>query len=212
MTFSIVAHDPVTGQLGGAVASRFLAVGGLAVRISAIRRKGCGAEVGATSLLQDAIVKLLQRQGLNAENRRHFFFVMKRAIRDVLAERLRAGGAGIPAFYTKTGFGTIVAQGKETRQFDGHNYVMERGLFADLSLVKAWKGDKAGNLIYRMTARNFNPMVATASKFTVAEVEELVEVGELDPDQIHTPGIFVKRILCGAPYDKKIEQRTIRKA
>jgi 3-oxoacid CoA-transferase A subunit len=129
-----------------------------------------------------------------------------------LAERLRAGGAGIPAFYTKTGVGTEVAKGKETKVFDGHEYVMERGLFGDLALVKAWKGDAAGNLVYRKAARNFNPMMATAARLCVAEVEELVPVGAIDPDHVHTPGIFVKRIICGAPYDKKIEQRTIRKA
>jgi 3-oxoacid CoA-transferase subunit A len=129
-----------------------------------------------------------------------------------LAERCRAGGAGIPAFYTKTGVGTLVAEGKETKIFDGEEYVMERGLVGDLALVKAWKGDTAGNLVYRKAARNFNPMMATAAKLCVAEVEELVPVGALDPDYIHTPGIFVNRIVCGAPYDKQIEQRTIRKA
>ena len=129
-----------------------------------------------------------------------------------LAERLRAGGAGIPAFFTRTGYGTIVAQGKETRTFDGENYVMERGLVADLSLVKAWKGDTGGNLVYRMTARNFNPMVATASKMTIAEVENVVEPGRIDPDHIHTPGIFVKRVVLNAAPERRIEQRTIRKA
>lgn len=127
-----------------------------------------------------------------------------------LAERIRAGGAGIPAFFTKTGVGTIVAEGKEVREFDGAEYVMERGLFADLAIVKAWKGDTEGNLIYRKTARNFNPMMATAAKVTVAEVEELVDVGGLDPNQIHTPGIYVKRILQGRDYEKRIEQRTTR--
>jgi 3-oxoacid CoA-transferase subunit A len=129
-----------------------------------------------------------------------------------LAERIRAGGAGIPAFYTKTGVGTSVAEGKEVREFDGHKYVMERGLFADLAIVKAWKGDTEGNLVYRMTARNFNPMMATAAKVTVAEVEELVEPGTLDPDSIHTPGIYVKRIVKGPRYEKRIEQRTTRPA
>ncbi|HYC66331.1 MAG TPA: CoA transferase subunit A [Reyranellaceae bacterium] len=129
-----------------------------------------------------------------------------------LAERVRAGGAGIPAFYTKTGVGTLVAEGKETKVFDGEEYVMERGLFGDLALVKAWKGDAAGNLVYRKAARNFNPMMATAARMCIAEVEELVPVGALDPDHIHTPAVYVKRIFCGAPYDKKIEQRTIRKA
>ncbi|HLG86300.1 MAG TPA: CoA transferase subunit A [Alphaproteobacteria bacterium] len=127
-----------------------------------------------------------------------------------LAERIRAGGAGIPAFYTKTGVGTQVAEGKEIREFDGQKYVMERGLTADLAIVKAWKGDTEGNLVYRMTARNFNPMMATAAKVTVAEVEELVEPGQLDPDSIHTPGIYVKRIIKGAQYEKRIEQRTTR--
>src|SRR6201996_4985242 len=128
-----------------------------------------------------------------------------------LAERIRAGGAGIPAFFTKTGFGTLVAEGKDIRVFDGESYVRERGLVADLAIVKAWKGDKEGNLIYRMTARNFNPMMATAGKVTVAEVEELVEIGDLDPDHIHTPGIFVQRIFEGKGYEKRIEQRTVRK-
>jgi 3-oxoacid CoA-transferase subunit A len=127
-----------------------------------------------------------------------------------LAERIRAGGAGIPAFYTKTGVGTLAAEGKELKDFDGETYVMERALFADLSIVHAWKGDTAGNLIYRKTARNFNPMMATASRMTIAEVEHLVPAGELDPDQIHTPGIFVKRIVAVDPALKHIEQRTVR--
>jgi 3-oxoacid CoA-transferase subunit A len=127
-----------------------------------------------------------------------------------LAERIRAGGAGIPAFYTKTGVGTLVAEGKEVREFDGEQYVMERGLTADLSIVKAWKGDAEGNLVYRKTARNFNPMMATAGKVTVAEVEELVETGALDPNEIHTPGIFVDRVLKGPVYEKRIEQMTVR--
>jgi len=127
-----------------------------------------------------------------------------------LAERIRAGGAGIPAFFTKTGVGTLVAEGKEVREFDGELYVMERGLTADLSIVKAWKGDEAGNLIYRMTARNFNPMMATAGRACVAEVEKIVDAGVLDPDGIHTPGIFVDRIVEGV-HEKRIEQRTVRK-
>jgi 3-oxoacid CoA-transferase subunit A len=127
-----------------------------------------------------------------------------------LAERIRAGGAGIPAFYTKTGVGTLVAEGKEVREFDGEKYVMERGLTADLSIVKAWKGDPEGNLVYRKTARNFNPMMATAGKVTIAEVEELLETGALDPNEIHTPGIFVDRILKGPVYEKRIEQMTTR--
>jgi len=127
-----------------------------------------------------------------------------------LAEKLRAGGAGIPAFFTKTGVGTIVAEGKEVREFDGHQYVMERALVSDVSLVKAWKADKAGNLVYRKTARNFNPNVAMAGKITVAEVEMLVEIGEIDPDEVHTPGIFVQRIVVNAHPEKRIEQRTVR--
>jgi 3-oxoacid CoA-transferase subunit A len=127
-----------------------------------------------------------------------------------LAERIRAGGAGIPAFFTKTGVGTLVAEGKEVREFDGELYVMERGLVADLSIVKAWKGDTAGNLVFRKTARNFNPMMATAGKVTIAEVEELVEVGGLDPDNVHTPGIYVDRIFEGAVFEKRIERVTTR--
>lgn len=127
-----------------------------------------------------------------------------------LAERMRAGGAGIAGFYTKTGVGTLVAEGKETREFDGEQYVLERGITGELAIVKAWKGDKAGNLVYRKTARNFNPMAATAGKITVAEVEELVEVGELDADEIHTPGIFVQRIFKGEQFEKRIERVTTR--
>ncbi len=127
-----------------------------------------------------------------------------------LAERIRAGGAGIPAFFTKTGVGTLVAEGKETREFDGATYVMERGLVADLAIVHAWKADREGNLVFRKTARNFNPIMATAGKVTVAEVEHLVEPGEIDPDQIHTSGVFVHRIVAAGPYEKRIEQRTVR--
>jgi 3-oxoacid CoA-transferase subunit A len=127
-----------------------------------------------------------------------------------LAERIRAGGAGIPAFYTKTGVGTLVAEGKEVRTFDGEEYVMERGLTADLSIVKAWKGDAAGNLIYRKTARNFNPMMATAGKVTVAEIEVLASTGTLDKDTIHTPGVYVDRLFVGAHFEKRIEQLTTR--
>ncbi|MFL5307806.1 MAG: CoA transferase subunit A [Polyangia bacterium] len=128
-----------------------------------------------------------------------------------LAERIRAGGAGIPAFFTATGFGTMVADGKETREFDGRKYVLERALTADFALVKAWRGDRFGNLIYRKTARNFNPMMASAAKVTIAEVEELVQPGDIEPDQVHTPGIYVTRILKGDRYEKAIEQRTVRK-
>jgi len=127
-----------------------------------------------------------------------------------LAERMRAGGAGIPAFFTKTGVGTIVADGKEVREFDGQKYVMERGIRADVSLVKAWKADQQGNLVYRKTARNFNPVVAMCGKVTVAEVEQVVENGALDPDMVHTPGIFVQRLVVNAKPEKRIEQRTVR--
>jgi 3-oxoacid CoA-transferase subunit A len=127
-----------------------------------------------------------------------------------LAERIRAGGAGIPAFFTKTGYGTVIADGKPTQQFDGEWYVMERGLVADLAIVKAWKGDTAGNLVYRKTAQNFNPMMATAGKITLAEVEELVEAGQIDPDHVHTPGIYVSRIFQGAVFEKRIERTTTR--
>src|ERR1700684_4246971 len=128
-----------------------------------------------------------------------------------LAERIRAGGAGIPAFYTPTGYGTVVAEGKETRQFDGRQYVLERGIRGDFAFVKAWKGDRWGNLVYRKTARNFNPMMATAAEYVIAEVEELVELGELDADNVHTPGIYVNAIFQGAGYEKRIERRMVRK-
>ena len=128
------------------------------------------------------------------------------------SERIRAGGAGIPAFYTPTGVGTMVAEGKETREFDGRPYLMERGLTADFAFVKAWKGDRSGNLIYRKTARNFNPMMASAAKITIAEVEHLLDVGELEGDAIHTPSIYVKRIFQGELYERRIERRTVRKA
>ncbi|MBV9342530.1 MAG: CoA transferase subunit A [Acidobacteria bacterium] len=127
------------------------------------------------------------------------------------SERIRAGGAGIPAFYTPTGAGTVVAENKEARQFEGRTYLMERALKADFALVKAWKGDKWGNLVYRKTARNFNPLMATAARVTIAEVEHLVEVGELEPDCVHTPGIYVKRIFQGELYERRIERRTVKK-
>ncbi|MBV8808119.1 MAG: CoA transferase subunit A [Acidobacteriaceae bacterium] len=129
-----------------------------------------------------------------------------------LAERIRAGGAGIPAFFTPTGVGTVVAEGKEVREFDGRAYVMERGLTADFALIKAWRGDTLGNLIYRKTARNFNPMMATAARITIAELEELVSAGEIDPNNVMTPGIYVKRIVQGRHYERRIERRTVRAA
>ena len=127
-----------------------------------------------------------------------------------LAERLRAGGAGIPGFYTKTGVGTQVAEGKEVKQFDGEDYILERGIRADLAIIKGWKADEAGNLIFRKTARNFNAPAATSGKICVAEVEEIVPVGSINPDAVHLPGIYVKRLILGAPYDKQIEFRTVR--
>jgi 3-oxoacid CoA-transferase subunit A len=127
-----------------------------------------------------------------------------------LAERMRAGGAGIPGFYTKTGVGTLIAEGKEVKDFDGEDYILERGIFADLSLVKAWKADETGNVVFRKTARNFNVPAATCGKVCVVEVEEVVPAGSLDPDHIHLPGVYVQRIIVGAPYDKKIEFRTVR--
>ncbi len=149
--------------------------------------------------------------GENAEFERQFMngeLELEFCPQGTLAERLRAGGAGIPGFYTRTGYGTVVAEGKEEKDFDGTTYVLERGIVADLSLVKAWKADRAGNLIYRKTARNFNPMIATCGTVTVAEVEELVEIGTLEPDEIHTPGIFVDRIVV-TESEKRIEQRTV---
>jgi 3-oxoacid CoA-transferase A subunit len=152
--------------------------------------------------------------GENAEFERQFLsgeLEVEFVPQGTLAERMRAGGAGIPAFFTPAGYGTVVADGKETREFDGRQYVMERGIVGDFSLVAAWRGDRLGNLQYRKSARNFNPMAATAGKICVAEVEELVEPGELNPDCIHTPGIFVHRMIV-APRVKRIEQRTVRKS
>ena len=128
------------------------------------------------------------------------------------SERIRAGGAGIPAFYTPTGYGTIIAEGKETREFNGRMYVLEHAMTADFAFVKAWKGDTLGNLVYRRTARNFNPMMATAGRIAIAEVEELVQPGEIDPDAVHTPAVYIKRIFEGTQYEKRIEKRTVRKA
>jgi len=151
--------------------------------------------------------------GENAEFERQFLageLEVEFVPQGTLAERMRAGGAGIPAFYTPAGYGTMVAQGKEAREFDGRPYVMERGILGDFSLVAAWKGDRLGNLVFRKTARNFNPLAATAGKVCIAEVEELVEPGGLDPDQVHTPGVFVHRVVV-APREKRIEKRTVRK-
>lgn len=176
----------------------------------------CGVDdFGLGLLLQTRQIKKMVSSyvGENAEFERQFLsgeLELEFNPQGTLAERCRAGGAGIPAFYTKTGYGTVVAEGKETREFDGEMYVMETALHADLSIVKAWKGDSAGNLVYRKTAQNFNPAMATAGTVTVAEVEELVEVGSLDPDSIHTPGIFVQRLIQGQNYEKRIERRTTR--
>lgn len=151
--------------------------------------------------------------GENAEFERQFLageLEVEFVPQGTLAERMRAGGAGIPGFFTPAGVGTVVAEGKETREFDGRSYVLERGIVGDFSLVAAWRGDRLGNLVYRKTARNFNPMAATAGRICVAEVEELVEVGQIEPDQVHTQGIFVHRVVV-APRIKRVEQRTIRK-
>jgi len=151
--------------------------------------------------------------GENAEFERQFLsgeLEVELTPQGTLAERMRAGGAGIPAFYTPTGAGTLVSQGKESREIDGREYILERGIVGDFALVAAWKGDRLGNLVYRKAARNFNPMAATAGKVTIAEVEELVEVGGLDPENVHTPGVFVHRVVV-APREKRIERRTVRK-
>jgi 3-oxoacid CoA-transferase subunit A len=159
-------------------------------------KKVIGTYVGENKLLEDQVLKKEIVLELNPQG--------------TFAERIRAGGAGIPAFYTPTGVGTVVAEGKEVREFNGRKYLLERALTADFAFIKAWKGDRWGNLIYRKTARNFNPMMATAAKVTIAEVEELVELGELDPNTIATPGIYVQRIFQGTNYVKHIEKRTLR--
>jgi 3-oxoacid CoA-transferase subunit A len=159
-------------------------------------RKHIGTYVGENKLLEEKVLKGEIELDLVPQG--------------TFSERIRAAGAGIPAFFTPTGVGTIVAEGKETREFNGRVYVMERALKADFALIKAWKGDKWGNLVYRKTARNFNPMMATAAEVTIAEVEHLVEPGELDPDMVHTPSVFVKRIFQGEVYEKRIEKRTVR--
>lgn len=175
----------------------------------------CGVDdFGLGILLQSRQIRKMVSSyvGENAEFERQFLsgeLELEFNPQGTLAERIRAGGAGIPGFYTKTGVGTVIADGKELREFNGETFVLETGLTADLSIVKAFRGDESGNLIYRKTARNFNPMMATAGKVTVAEVEEMVPVGQLDPDQIHTPGIYVNRIVRGE-FEKRIERRTVR--
>ena len=195
--------------------------------IAAIRKKGttgltiisnnCGVDdKGLGILLANGQVKKMVSSYVGENKMFERLFLDKKLEVELnpqgtLAERIRAGGAGIPAFYTATGYGTVVAEGKETREFGGRRYVLEQALTADFAIVKAWKGDRFGNLVYRKTARNFNPMMAAAARVTIAEVEELVDPAQLDPDSVHTPGIYVQRILAGARYEKPIEQRTVRK-
>ncbi len=193
----------------------------LAIRDSGVKdltviSNNCGVDdFGLGLMLQTRQIRKMVSSyvGENAEFERQYLsgeLELEFNPQGTLAERIRAGGAGIPAFYTKTGYGTLVAEGKETREFDGQMYVMETALKADLSIVKAWKADRSGNLVYRKTARNFNPMMATAGKVCIAEVEEIVEVGALDGDEIHTPSIFVQRLIGGVRYEKRIERRTTR--
>lgn len=193
----------------------------LALRDSGVKdltviSNNCGVDdFGMGLLLQTRQIRKMVSSyvGENAEFERQYLsneLELEFNPQGTLAERIRAGGAGIPAFFTKTGYGTIIAEGKETRQFDGEWYVMETALHADLSIVKAWKADESGNLVFRRTARNFNPMMATAGKVCVAEVEEIVPVGDLDPDCIHVPSIYVKRLIQGTRYEKRIERLTTR--
>jgi 3-oxoacid CoA-transferase subunit A len=170
---------------------------GLLLRSKQIR-KHIGSYVGENKLLEQMVLSGELELELNPQG--------------TLAERIRAGGAGIRGFFTPTGVGTMIAEGKEERSFDGQRCILERGLVADFAFIKAWKGDKWGNLVYRKTARNFNPVMATAARVTIAEVEELVEVGQLDPDTVHTPSVYVKRIFQGTNYEKRIEKHTVRKA
>ncbi len=160
-------------------------------------KKHIGTYVGENKLLEEMVLSGKLELELNPQG--------------TFAERIRAGGAGIPAFFTPTGVGTIIAEGKESREFNGRAFIMEQALHADFAFIKAWKGDRTGNLVYRKTARNFNPVMATAATVTIAEVEELVEPGMLDPDMVHTPGVYVKRIFQGSHYEKRIEKRTVRK-
>ncbi|MFL6591189.1 MAG: CoA transferase subunit A [Luteimonas sp.] len=222
-----------TTALGGVVADgQTLAVGGFGLcgipeaLIAALRDSGAkgltvisnnaGVDGFGLGLLLDTrqIRKMISSYvGENKEFERQFLsgeLELEFNPQGTLAERLRAGGAGIPAFFTRTGYGTIVAEGKETREFDGHQYVMETALRADVSLVKAWKADAAGNLVFRKTARNFNPAAAMAGKVCIVEVEELVDVGSIDPDHVHLPGIYVDRIVHNPTPEKRIEQRTVR--
>ena len=188
-----------------------------AQNLTAISNNAGVDEFGLGILLQSRQVKKMVASyvGENKEFERQYLageLELEFTPQGTLAEKLRAGGCGIPAFFTKTGVGTLVADGKEEKVFDGERYIMERSIVSDISIVKAWKADRSGNLIYRYTARNFNPVVAMAGKITVAEVEEIVENGELDPDQIHTPGIYVHRLVINRLPEKRIEQRTLRAA
>ena len=161
-------------------------------------KKHIGTYVGENKLLEEMVLKGELELELSPQG--------------TFSERIRAGGAGVPAFFTPTGYGTVIAEGKEVREFDGRPCIIERALRADFAFIKAWKGDRWGNLVYRKTARNFNPMMATAARVTIAEVEELVEVGQLPPDMVHTPSVYVKRIFQGTKYEKRIEKRTVRQA
>src|SRR5262249_9928323 len=186
------------------------------VRDLTVVSNNCGVDDwGLGLLLQTRQIRKMGASyvGENAEFERQFLsgeLQVELVPQGTLAERMRAGGAGIPAFYTPTGVGTLVAEGKEAKQIDGREYLLERGIVGDFSLVAAWKGDRLGNLVYRKAARNFNPMAATAGRVTIAEVEELVDVGELEPENVHTPGVFVQRVVV-APRQKRIERRTVRK-
>jgi 3-oxoacid CoA-transferase subunit A len=198
---ALVAENARRGLNGLHTISNNMGVDGLGMGLmleAGMIASHTGSYVGENKLLEEKVIKGELDLRLTPQG--------------TLAERIRAGGAGIPAFYTPAGAGTLVAEGKESRDFDGRTYLLESWLRADYALVKAWKGDRSGNLIYRKTARNFNPMMAAAARITIAEVEELVDVGQLDPDAIVTPGIYVKRILHGARYEKRIERRTLRSA
>lgn len=191
------------------------AVHSVAVKELTVISNNCGVDGFGLGILLNA--KLIKKMissyvGENKEFERQYLegeLELEFNPQGTLAERIRAGGAGIPGFYTKTGVGTLIAEGKDHRDFNGETYIMETGLMADVSIIKAWKADPEGNLIYRKTARNFNPMMATAGRVTVAEVEEIVEAGSLDPDHIHTPGIYIQRLIKG-DHEKRIEQRTVR--
>jgi 3-oxoacid CoA-transferase subunit A len=218
-----VVHDGMLMAIGGfglcgIPEELILALRDTGVRNLTIASNNAGVDGAGLGLLLATrqIKKMLSSYvGENAEFERQFLsgeIEVEFCPQGTLAERMRAGGAGIPAFYTRTGIGTIIAEGKEHKDFDGKTYILERGFVADLSLVKAWKADLHGNLIYRRTARNFNPNVAQAGKITVVEVEEIVETGTFDPDHVHLPGIFVHRIVLNAHPEKRIEQRTVTKA